>query len=43
MFNKTLLKEGYATVLTVRPNIKHENEFIILENEARKNRVGIWK
>lgn len=42
MFNKTLLKEGYAQVSTYPPNVKYTDEFIQLQREARENNRGLW-
>jgi endonuclease YncB( thermonuclease family) len=42
MFNKTLLKEGYARVATYPPNVKYVNDFIKIQEEARKNNKGFW-
>lgn len=42
MFNKTLLKEGYAQVSTYPPNIKYTDEFIQLQKESRESNRGIW-
>lgn len=36
MFNKLLLKEGYAQVATFPPNVKYVEEFTQLEKEARE-------
>lgn len=43
MFNKTLVKEGYAQVMTIPPNVKYADEFIKLQKEARENKRGLWK
>lgn len=43
MFNALLMKEGYAQVLTVPPNVKHQDLFLKLQREARENNRGLWK
>lgn len=42
MYNKVLLKEGYAKVATFPPNVKYVDEFTSLEKEARENKKGLW-
>lgn len=42
MFNETLLKEGYAQVMTVPPNVKHSDYFLKVQREAKKNNRGLW-
>jgi micrococcal nuclease len=41
--NDKLVKDGYAKVMTVKPNTKFEMRFLISENFARNNRIGLWK
>lgn len=40
--NAELVKNGYAMVMTVPPNIKYAEEFVRLQNEARENNRGLW-
>ena len=40
--NAELIKEGYAQLLTIPPNVKHVNTFIRLQREARENNRGLW-
>lgn len=42
MFNKTLLEQGYARVMTVEPNTKYEEEFEALEAAAEEAGAGFW-
>lgn len=42
MFNKTLLEEGYARVMTVPPNVKYAKDFAELEKKAREKERGLW-
>jgi micrococcal nuclease len=41
--NETLVKEGYARIMTIPPcGLLRANEFKALEKEARDKRLGIW-
>jgi micrococcal nuclease len=40
--NADLVKNGYATILTVAPNVEHADEFALLQREARENNRGLW-
>lgn len=40
--NADLLRGGYASVLTVPPNVTHSDEFTALEQDARDAARGIW-
>lgn len=42
MFNATLLREGYAQLLTVPPNVKYVDQFRALQEEARQAGRGLW-
>jgi micrococcal nuclease len=41
--NAKLVREGYATVMTVPPNVKYADTFLKLERKARKQNRGMWK
>ena len=41
--NADLVKNGYAMVMTVPPNVKYADEFINYQQEARENNRGLWK
>ena len=41
--NAALVKNGYAMVMTVPPNVKYADEFVKLQQEARENNRGLWK
>lgn len=43
MFNRMLLEEGHATIITVPPNVKYAEEFEGLQEEARREGRGLWK
>lgn len=40
--NAELLRAGYARVMTIPPDVRHADEFLALEREARKQRRGLW-
>lgn len=42
MFNCRLLTDGYSQVMTVPPNVKHQDLFVRLEREARSSEKGLW-
>jgi len=41
--NAFLIKNGYASVMTVPPNVRHAELFVQLQKEARENNRGLWK
>lgn len=41
--NALLVKEGYASVMTVPPNIKFAEEFTRLARNAREGKKGLWR
>jgi micrococcal nuclease len=40
--NASLVRDGYATVLTIRPNVAHADQFTALARAARKAGRGLW-
>lgn len=40
--NAALLRQGYAHLLTIPPNVKHVDEFQALVREARAAQRGLW-
>jgi micrococcal nuclease len=40
--NAELVRRGFATPLTVPPNVAHEAEFARLAREARRAGAGLW-
>jgi micrococcal nuclease len=40
--NAELVRRGYATVLTIAPNVAHAGEFLALERAARRAGRGLW-
>lgn len=41
--NLELVKNGYAMVMTIPPNVRYAEEFVQLQREARENNRGLWK
>ncbi len=41
--NAWLVEHGYAMVMTVPPNVKHQQMFLKLQREAREAGRGLWK
>lgn len=42
MFNLFALREGYARVLTIPPNVRYAALFVACQREARAARRGLW-
>jgi len=42
LINSALVREGYAEVATYPPNVRHQNEFLKLQREAREQQRGLW-
>jgi micrococcal nuclease len=40
--NAEMVRKGYATVMTIPPNVKHAEEFLKLERQARRQGRGLW-
>jgi len=40
--NDFLVREGYANVYTIPPDLKYQEEFKDAEKEARENNRGLW-
>jgi len=41
-FNALLVRDGYATPLTVPPNVEYADRFVRLARTARRERRGLW-
>lgn len=41
--NASILKAGYAMVMTVPPNVKYKDLFVKLQKEAREAERGLWR
>lgn len=42
MLNEELLREGLAMLFTIPPNVRYADQFVKLQQEARRREVGIW-
>ena len=40
--NAELIKEGYAQLLTIPPNVRYVDLFTGLQKQARENKRGLW-
>ena len=40
--NATLVKAGYAQIMTIPPNVKYQDLFLKLQQEAREHKRGFW-
>ncbi|HSE92712.1 MAG TPA: thermonuclease family protein [Methylomirabilota bacterium] len=43
MINAELVRQGYAQVMTVPPNVRHQDLFLRLQRAARHEGRGLWK
>lgn len=41
--NAEIVKQGYASLMTIPPNVRYADLFLKLYQEARENRRGLWK
>jgi micrococcal nuclease len=41
-FNELLLREGYAQIMTVPPNVKYADHFRSVQQKAREQGKGLW-
>lgn len=41
--NAKIVEEGYASLMTIPPNIRYADLFLNLYREARENKRGLWK
>lgn len=41
--NAEIIKQGYAYLLTIPPNVKYADLFLKLYQEARENKRGLWR
>lgn len=42
MANAEMVRRGFAQVMTIPPNVKHQERFLKLQREAREARRGLW-
>lgn len=43
MFNAILLREGYAQIMTISPNVKYSDMFVKIQRKAHDEKKGLWK
>jgi micrococcal nuclease len=43
MFNKEIVKAGYANFMTVPPNVKYQERFLKAHREFMEDGNGLWK
>ena len=41
--NDYLVRNGYAKVMTISPDTKFSDKFILSENYAKENKLGLWR
>jgi len=41
--NAEIVKQGYASLMTIPPNVKSADLFLQLYRQARENKRGLWK
>src|SRR2546426_2953336 len=42
MVNEELVREGWAMVLTIPPNVRYAERFVRAQQDARRHRRGLW-
>lgn len=42
MLNEEIIAAGYATVMTIPPNVRHQKLFLRASRAAREERRGLW-
>jgi len=40
--NAELIQQGYAQILTIPPNVKYQERFLVWQRQAREARRGLW-
>ena len=43
MLNEEIVKAGYASVMTIPPNVKYKDRFLKAYQEAREDKRGLWE
>ena len=42
MVNNSMLRAGFAELMTISPNVKHVDLFVESQHFAKENRLGMW-
>ena len=42
MLNDVIIRSGYASPMTIPPNVRHRDKFARSYKHARNNRLGLW-
>jgi len=42
MLNEEIVKAGYASVMTIPPNVKYKDRFLKVYKQAREDKRGLW-
>ncbi|MGH6629182.1 MAG: thermonuclease family protein [Burkholderiales bacterium] len=42
LFNMLIVKDGYAQILTIPPNVRYAELFLACQREARQAKRGLW-
>lgn len=43
MLNEAIVRAGYASLMTIPPNVKHQERFVKAFRDARENHRGLWE
>lgn len=43
MLNEVIVRAGYASLMTIPPNVKHQERFLKAFRDARENHRGLWE
>jgi micrococcal nuclease len=43
MMNEEMVRAGYASPMTIAPNVKYQDRFLKSYHEARENNAGLWQ
>ncbi|MNN62075.1 Thermonuclease precursor [compost metagenome] len=41
--NEKIMKDGYAVLMTIPPNVKYEQRLVEAQKYARNHLLGLWK
>jgi len=41
--NREMVRLGFAEIMTIPPNVKHTDELLAAEREAREGKRGLWR